>query len=85
MPSPGAPAAADAAQATHALAMESAFERAQAAACLQWDLWAGVSLSVLLLLALPSSLQRSHWRSQVAAFIAEVAARLLPAGLVSKR
>jgi hypothetical protein len=40
-----------------------------------------VSLSVLLLLALPSSLQREHWRSQLAAVVVEVGIRVGPAWL----
>lgn len=72
----------DSSHASHAEMVEAAFERHEAAAACQWDLWAGVSLSVLLLLALPSSLQRPHWRSQLAAFVAEVAIRLLPAAMV---
>lgn len=70
--------------ASHAQLMEAAFERSEAAAACQWDMWAGVSLSVLLLLALPSCLQRPHWRSQLGAFVAEVFIRLLPAALVRR-
>lgn len=36
---------------------------------------------MLLLLALPSSLQREHWRSQLAAVLVEVAMRVGPAWL----
>lgn len=50
---------------------------------LQWDLWAGISLSVLLLLALPSSIQRQHWRMELVAFVAEVTFRVLPAWLAT--
>lgn len=41
----------------------------------------GVSLSVLLLLALPSSLQREHWKGQLAAVLVEVGVRVGPAWL----
>lgn len=68
----------------HAAVMQSAFARSEAVAACQWDIWAGVSVSILLLLALPSALQRQHWRAQLAGFSLEVLLRVLPAALVSE-
>ena len=38
----------------------------------QWDLCAGVCVSMMLLLALPSSTWEQHWRTQLGAFVVEV-------------
>lgn len=38
---------------------------------------------MLLLLALPSSIQRQHWRMELVAFVAEVTFRVLPAWLAT--
>ena len=68
-------------QQKHAAAMQAGFARSQAAAHSQLDLYSGICLSALLLLALPRSMQREHWRAQLAAFSAEVGLRLVPAYL----
>ena len=67
----------------HAAAMKAAFLRCQAASFSQWDLWAGTSLSVLLLLTVPSTLQREHQRGQAASLLLEVGLRAGPAWLAS--
>ena len=68
-------------QQKHAAAMHACFARSQAAAHSQLDLYSGICLSALLLLALPRSMQREHWRTQLAGFAAEVGLRLVPAYL----
>ncbi|PSC71809.1 hypothetical protein C2E20_4980 [Micractinium conductrix] len=67
----------------HETAMRTSFERSQSASYAQWDLCAGVCVSMMLLLALPSSTWEQHWRTQLGAFVVEVGLRSAPAYLAT--
>ncbi|PRW21038.1 putative apyrase 7 [Chlorella sorokiniana] len=70
-------------QKKHADAMEVAFCSSQGAEMAAWDIWAGVSLSLLLALALPGTLTQQRWHLSALSFALEVILLATPALLAS--